>query len=305
MFFMLSATSAQLSSSGWRGDATGEACLPKDVINLVRSELVTDINRACKTGKYSTTDGSSCTAPCREAVKNLKGHLCYNALTQSQRKQPRHGGVSLSAMPGTWYGLYPASGVDLIDVEYDASTSTLTGTKLTGNHYVRAGRVSWEATPSGCRVVSSQWAGVYTPRWDPCTMTMWEDHLTIDMGEGESEDADLTFVRARAPLLFQWDERRSPTYGLDDAFAMCHVNTEEASSVLLDALYRTIHHSESTVVLDQLLVAFLVVLVPLLMSYGDGVGGFSIEEHPLLCLVALVYAGLLCSRLIHLGFGSS
>ena len=133
---------------------------------------------------------------------------------------------------------------------------------------------------------------------------MWgDDHITIDMGEGEGEDADLTFVRARTPLLFQWDERRSPTYGLDDAFAMCHINTEEASGVLLDALYRTIHHSDSTVVLDQLLVAFLVVLVPLLMS--GGVAGFSMEEHPLLCLVAFVYGALLCSRLMYIGVGSS
>lgn len=57
------------------------------------------------------------------------------------------------------YGLYPASGVALMEVSYEASTSTLRGTKLTGNQFVRAGRVSWEVTPKGCKMVSSLWAG--------------------------------------------------------------------------------------------------------------------------------------------------
>ena len=72
------------------------------------------------------------------------------------------------ALQGVWFGIYPASGIELIELRYDSSNSMLTGRKLTGNQYVRAGRASFEVTQNSCRVVSSMWAGVFTPRWDPC-----------------------------------------------------------------------------------------------------------------------------------------
>ena len=45
---------------------------------------------------------------------------------------------------------YPASGIELVEIQYDASKGMLTGTKLTGNQYVRAGRVS-----GGCAAAQS------------------------------------------------------------------------------------------------------------------------------------------------------
>ena len=56
--------------------------------------------------------------------------------------QPRKLDTTLASMAGTWYGLYPASGVELLELAFDAASATLSGVKLTGNQFVRAGRVS-------------------------------------------------------------------------------------------------------------------------------------------------------------------
>jgi hypothetical protein len=299
------------SSSGWRSDSVGEACLPKDVINLVRGDGFSAVRKACY-GKANREEGggggsSGCPAECRQAIEALKAQLCFPSLSQSQRLQPRFGGVSLSAMAGTWYGLYPASGVDLLELTYDPSSSTLSGTKLTGNSFVGAGRMSWEATPSGCRVVSSVWAGQFTPRWDPCTLTMWEDKIQIDLGADQNPEDTLSFVRARAPLLLEWEDERSPAYGVGAAFAECGEDVEAATpGALLDGWLHWLHHSDVTVVLDQLLMAGLLVLAPLLVAYlaGAGDGGLSdlLSQQPLLRLGAGGFCVLLCARLVHLGY---
>ena len=104
-------------------------------------------------------------------------------------------------------------------------------------------------------------------------------------------------VRARAPLLLAWDEPRSPTHGVSDAFAICSVDIEEPTNALLEALYRTIHQSYSTVVLDQLIVAIFIVLAPLFLS-----GGLSFDEHPTLAFFGAALALLCCSRLMYLGW---
>lgn len=287
------------SSSGWRGDKVGDACLPKDVINLVRGDAVEHARKACGSGD------SRCSPECNAAVHALSSMLCFPYLTQSQRLQPRHGGVSLAAMAGIWYGLYPASGIDLLEVTYDPTSLTLSGKKLTGNQFVQAGRVSWEATPSGCRVVSSAWAGQFTPRWDPCTLTMWEDRMEINLGSETPEDT-LHFVRARASLLLDWDEPRAPMYGLGEAFARCGVEVEIAATSLLESYLHALHHSEMTVVLDQLLMVGLLVLLPLLLvSLSGGTDGDLSEllnGQPLLQLAAGVYCILLCARLFYLGY---
>ena len=80
---------------------------------------------------------------------------CYEYFSQSQHLQPRFQSNTLVALQGVWFGVYPASGIELVELRYDASKGMLTGTKLTGNQYVRAGRVSWEVTQTTCRVVSS------------------------------------------------------------------------------------------------------------------------------------------------------
>lgn len=281
------------------GTIGGNACLPRDVITLIRGEEILQAQRACILEDPEETYGAEpCSSACLKALLEIKAHRCYAALTQPQRLQGRMGGPSLPAMQGIWYGLYPASGVELLELRYNTSTSMLTGTKLTGNQFVRAGRVSWEASSTSCRVVSSQWANVYTPRWDPCTLTMWEDHISIDMGAaGGSGEEDLTFVRARAPLLFEWDEKRAPTYGFATAFERCDVPVEDGLHAYLALLWNELHHSEHTVVLDQILIFF-----PLLL-----VGGWQLStrsRQPLLVLAAGLYVYLVTARLREIGYVS-
>ena len=83
-----------------------------------------------------------CTADCAEVARRFQSEHCYPHLTQSQRLQPRHQGHALVSLQGVWFGLYPASGVELVEVTWDAGRGLLLGTKLTGNQFVRAGRVS-------------------------------------------------------------------------------------------------------------------------------------------------------------------
>jgi hypothetical protein len=66
--------------------------------------------------------------------------------------------------------------VSQVEARYDPTTRTLVAKKLTGNDFVGAGKVTWEMTaPSGseaasCKVVSSMWQHVYTPRRDACSV---------------------------------------------------------------------------------------------------------------------------------------
>jgi hypothetical protein len=270
----------------------GDPCLPLDIVGLVRSEHFEAVRQECQ----SQQDGG-CSVECMRAVYALKEQRCFPSLTQPQHLQPRHATVNLAGMPGNWYGLYPASGVELLELRYDPATSTLSATKLTGNTYVRAGRVSWEATPSGCRVVSSLWAGVYTPRWDPCTLTMWgTDHLTVDLGGSEEET--IAFVRAQAPLLLGWDEPRAPTHGAAAAFERCSVPVAPAS---LDQSLtsRLMHHSQGTVVLDQMLLIVPMVLVGMWQLEAEEGSG-----RGLLYAIALCWAFMLVGRLSYLGLMS-
>jgi hypothetical protein len=64
-----------------------------------------------------------CTAECRDALLAFRSARCYDHLSQSQRLQPRtdaplHPHASnahtLTALQGIWYGLYPASGIELV-----------------------------------------------------------------------------------------------------------------------------------------------------------------------------------------------
>ena len=265
-------------------DLPGDACLPRDVINLVRGDLVADAIKAC-------AQHSGCPTSCREALYALKQARCFEALSQSQRLQPRNSRVTLAAMAGTWYGLYPTSGVELIEARYDAASSTLSGMKLTGNAFVPAGQVSWEATPRGCRVVSSQYAGRFTARWDQCSLTMnGHDHMSIQFGAAGD---GLSFVRALAPMLLEWDDERTPVHGLAAAFADCAIPVLDPREISLFFLARALHHSGPSVVLDQLLV-----LIPLLLIGWRQ----RMQEHQALAPVATLYAMLTSSRLAYLGF---
>jgi hypothetical protein len=221
-------------------DLPGDACLPKDVVNLLGGDLLLDTAKKCK----SSVD--ECTPGCRAALYALKAARCYHALTQPQRQQPRQTQhIALPAMQGIWYGLYPANGVELLELTWDAPSETLSATKLTGNSFVRAGRVSWAATPSGCRVVSSLYAGAFAPRWDPCVLTMFgHDHMSVDLGaEGEG----LAFVRAKTHLLFEWAEERSPAHGLAEAFTVCELDVQDAQASLTQWLSEQLHHSAEAV----------------------------------------------------------
>ena len=218
---------------------------------------------------------------------------CYEYFSQSQHLQPRFQSNTLVALQGVWFGVYPASGIELVELRYDASKGMLTGTKLTGNQYVRAGRVSWEVTQTTCRVVSSLWAGVYTPRWDPCRMTIADsDHMSVTLSLGEGEEEVLNFVRAKLPLLLDWEDPNSPAYGFSDAMRRCNLPMEEPGSSVLSELWEALHHSKHTVLLDQGLLLFPLVLL----------GGYQMGAHSSFAVAgAAMYCVLLCVRLKYTG----
>ncbi len=278
--------------------------MPADVIRLLRGPAVEAVSSACH------ADGASgCPHECRSALEALQRERCYPHLTQPQTRRSRTRGSRLVELQGIWYSLYPSSGVDLIELEYDPTSATLSATKLTGNQFVRAGRVTWDATPTSCRVVSSLYAGAaFAPRWDPCSLiTIDTDHLRVRVLTGADDDDlvaddDLVLVRASAPLLFEWSERRSPTHGFDRLLARCGISVESAadlrSGFLTQAFLSALHHSTSTVVLDQALMLF-----PLLL-----LGGWQLSEANggramgIAALLAAAYCCVLCLRLRYLGW---
>jgi len=267
-------------------EAQGDACLPLDVVSLLRGDLTTDVAKACADLLTSAQNGrdAGCSQECFGAVTKFQGHRCYPYLTQPQQRQTRwRSSSSRVALQGIWYGLYPASGVDLIEVVYDNSANTLRATKLTGNQFVRAGRVSWEVTPTSCKVVSSLWAGSYTPRWDPCRFTQIDaDHFDVALPlEGGGEEV-LTFVRATLTTLLEWDASSSPTFGFDIIFDGCGLEQQarfavvishqahavadayvpllwpqDFSSSWMDSVWKSFHLSRNTVILDQATAAHL------------------------------------------------
>lgn len=133
-----------VSALAHAGSAGGDACMPLDVVNLLKSDVATEVASRCQ--DVIDEDGR-CTADCAEVARRFQSEHCYPHLTQSQRLQPRHQGHALVSLQGVWFGLYPASGVELVEVTWDAGRGLLLGTKLTGNQFVRAGRVSWESAP--------------------------------------------------------------------------------------------------------------------------------------------------------------
>ena len=230
------------------------------------------------------------------AIRALKAERCYPYLTQPQTLQPRFAGITLAGMAGIWYGVYPSNGVELLELRYDAASRTLSAKKLTGNRYVPAGQITWEATPTGCRIVSSAWANVYTPRWDACKLTMYEDQLSLDLGG--SDDEGLTFVRARTPLLLGWDDPRAPTHGLASHYAACGIEPEQSAASMFDEFRRWLHHSHRTVIIDQLLVCFPVLLVGSWQLLQDSV------YKPYLMLLVVFFGALAVLRLQYVGWMS-
>ena len=251
---LLATALRQAQASVSSRDVSGDACLPLDIITLLKSETCDAVAFACQ---QEIQDGASCSSECYDALEQFRSAHCYEYFSQSQHLQPRFQSNTLVALQGVWYGVYPASGIELVELRYDASKGMLTGIKLTGNQYVRAGRVSWEVTQTTCRVVSSLWAGVYTPRWDPCRLTIADsDHMSVALSLGEGEEEVLNFVRAKLPLLLDWEDPNSPAYGFSDAMRRCNLPIEEPGSSVLSELWEALHHSKNTVLLDQGLLLF-------------------------------------------------
>ena len=313
------------------------ACLPKDVralltesdeVKLVQQECapqqplpplpkkqlhgyLDNRHRADKLAKaqaqpQAAAATASCRPECSDALRSLQSHRCYHHLAQSQMNQPRteaplhpHGQntLTLAALQGVWYGLYHASGIDLIDSRYDAGRRMLVGSKLTGNDFVRAGRTSWELTASGCRVVSSLWRGSFTPRWDSCHLRVVDrDHFTIAM---DADDGDeISFVRASLRELMQWDEPAAPTYGFFDAMTRCGIEPEVPSASLASLFEEVLHHTHGTVLLDQVLL-----VAPLLLVGGWHVrgGARTAAASLVFSVVGAVYLAALIIRLSYLG----
>lgn len=273
-------------------DLPGDACLPKDVVNLLGSDLTLNAGKACRRSKKDT---GACGTECRDALYALKAARCFAYISQSQRLQPRGSGVTLAAMAGRWYGSYPASGLEMLEMSYEPATSTLSGIKLTGNNFVPAGKTSWEATPVGCSVASSLYAGKFTGQWDPCTLTMLDhDHMIVDLG-GPNDDG-LQFVRAKLPLLLAWDDENVPTRGLLAHLEMCGIEAEDAQTSFREWATLQLHHSTQSVLLDQALIAF-----PLLLL-GGWFGAGDAASRPILIGVCTTYLSVLSARLAYLGF---
>jgi len=288
--------------------ALGDACLPVDVRSLLTSEKARAVGETC--AQLMSSESHVCTPECHAAISEFRRARCYTYISQTQRLQPRHESLSLGvsythsehtlvALQGRWYGLYPASGIELVEAVYDASSGVLSGTKLTGNDFVRAGRVSWTVSLGSCKVVSSLWQGSFTPRWDACHLTVDDaDHmqLTLELEEGAHEV--LSFVRASLPLLLDWDEPNSPTNGFSRAMRSCGM-TEESRPTVKQYLADVLHHTHGTVVLDQALLIFPLVLL----------GGWQLGEHLaaklLLVPLLLAYVLVLWVRLNYLGLTDS
>ena len=86
--------------------------MPLDVVNLLKSDVATEVASRCQ--DVIDEDGR-CTADCAEVARRFQSEHCYPHLTQSQRLQPRHQGHALVSLQGVWFGLYPASGVELVE----------------------------------------------------------------------------------------------------------------------------------------------------------------------------------------------
>ena len=123
--------------------------------------------------------------------------------------------------------------------------------------------------------------------------------MTIDLGGGTEEDS-LNFVRARAPLLMAWEEARAPTSGFAEAFVECGVPVEDSLSSVVDSLLQRLHHSSSTVILDQLLIVLPLVVVGSWQLLAQQTLQQA-AQYPLICMLALLYGALLCARLMYLG----
>ena len=68
------------------GSAGGDACMPLDVVNLLKSDVATEVASRCQ--DVIDEDGR-CTADCAEVARRFQSEHCYPHLTQSQRLQPR------------------------------------------------------------------------------------------------------------------------------------------------------------------------------------------------------------------------
>ncbi|KAG8461055.1 hypothetical protein KFE25_003624 [Diacronema lutheri] len=183
--YLLGATVARAGLSELWG---GDSCLDVEIVRLLHSSLVSDVRRECLNalsapaeqggmdagvggirggGASAAARASLCPASCRRAVEALTSARCYADVSRSQALRPRAAASSVLALPGTWLGLYPSSGLELVRVAVEepgartdpadpepttgarrpagaAEQRRLVATKLTGNAWMRAGRQTWE-----------------------------------------------------------------------------------------------------------------------------------------------------------------
>lgn len=276
----------------------GDACLPLDVIALLNSDMQDDVSKQCGNIIYPKKHAPACKIECFEAMRRFQEARCYPALTQPQRNQPRVKSETLVGMQGVWYGIYQSNGIELVEAVYEAEKGVLRGTKLAGNHFVRAGRITWEASESLCHVVSSKWAGVYTPQWDPCKFTIIDsDNFIITLPLGGGEEEILPFVRASLPLLLDWDEPGSPLFGFGQVMGTCGLEIDETGQSFFSELMSWFHHSANTVIIDQALL-----LLPLLMLGGWQAAGPQALSPWIFVPLSAAYCMLLTARLNYLGY---
>lgn len=245
------------------GSLWGDSCLDVEIIRLLQSDLVSAVARECADAIGAASGGAGapmrglCQPACRRAVEAFTSARCYADISRAQYERTRSSAAPLHALTGTWLGLYPSSGLELVSIALDELPAdrrkgssqegerVLAATKLTGNSYMKAGRRSWEMSERAgwCRVQSSEYAGAFSPRWDPCELRLHDrDHFDVRLST-----ESIPFVRADRRLILDWRRRDASTRGVGAALRACGL--EDKGAAWLDAL----NVGRAAVLVDQLL----------------------------------------------------
>lgn len=250
------------------------SCTDHEIVKLLEGPVAKAVADHCTAyltqGVGRGRSPYACPEACHRAVREFVQDRCYGDISRPQKGQPRWSGLgSLGLLPGTWLGLYPTGSLELVIVREDdrRGDMILVATKLTGNAYMRSGRVSWEATTKACRVQSSEHPGAFVPRWDTCSISVHDaDHFTVHLQLPGAHGDRIDFVRALQSHVLAWDQPQSPTFRLGTAIEACGSRTASWSWVL-DELSST---GRKAVIVDQLLIT-----LPVLVA----VVGWHVHEH--------------------------
>jgi hypothetical protein len=302
-----------------------EACMDVEIVRLLHSSLVSAVTRECEPAieAWRNEDAAAerctppvlggdeqCPAACRRAVEALSASRCFADISRTQRDRPRSSISRLQALQGTWLGLYPNGGLELVRVRADKDPTArkpsaprdlaprddtrLVGTKLTGNDFMKAGRTTWEASDASCRVQSSEFAGAFVPRWDSCALASEDaDHFTVKLFAGQGRVAEtIHYVRAERRLILDWALQAAPVHGVGAALRACGLDASDAE-LWLDLL----DVGGRAIAVDQLLLVGPFAI--LLAWHASAAAGWSERRRWLLLQLSVPGYILLLYRRLH------